>query len=272
MAVSPLIRIQKRLRKSLSWLKGALKAWIILPFYYWSKAPIGDVSDFQRRIALIERWEYSQNGEDGIIEAIFTKIRPTNKYVVEFGVEDGMQCNARHLIKNKGWKGLLMDGQTPKPGMDVKQEFITAENVEQLFAKYGVPEQFDILSIDVDGVDYWIWKAITRYRPRVVIMEYNACIPALPPRTVPYKSDFAWDKTDYYGASLGAMEKLAIQKGYTLIATDKHGVNAFFVEDRLVEGNFIRRSLEQIYRPAAFKGIAGKCHPRDTLNRPWMEV
>jgi hypothetical protein len=144
--------------------------------------------------------------------------------------------------------------------------------VEQLFIKYGVPEKPDLLSIDVDGNDYWIWKAITQFHPRVVIMEYNACIPALPPQTIPYKADFGWDKTDYYGASLGALEKLGKTKGYTLIATDKHGVNAFFVDDRLLDGNFIRRPLAEIYRPATFKGISGKCHPRDALNRPWATV
>lgn len=271
MAVSLAVRLQKRARKSLQWLGGWLRARCLLPLYVLTGTPIRDVSRFQRRIAFIERWEYSQNGEDGILEAIVAKIGTTNRFVVEFGVEDGMQCNARYLMKHKGWKGLLMDGQDPRPGSAVKKEFITAENVEALFAKYGVPEHFDLLSIDVDGNDFWIWKAITRFRPRAVIMEYNACIPALPARTIPYQPDFVWDKTDYYGASLGALERLGREKGYTLIATDRHGVNAFFVLNDLAK-HFGHRSLEEIYRPAAFKGKAGNAHPRDPLKRPWVDI
>ena len=270
--VSLFVRVRKRLNKSLDWLFGLLRVRLLLPWYRLTKQPIPDVSIFRRRVAFIERWEYSQNGEDGIIEAIFAKVGTTNRFFVEFGVEDGMQCNARYLMKHRGWKGLLMDGQDQKPGSPVRQEFITAENVEELFRKYGVPASFDLLSIDVDGNDYWIWKAIAHFHPRVVIVEYNACVPALPAKTIPYLADFAWDKTDYYGASLGALDKLGKEKGYTLIATDPHGVNAFFVEESLVEGNFIWRSLDQVYRPATFKGKVGNAHPKDPQGRPWIEV
>lgn len=251
---------------------GFFHAYVTLPIHRVFRIPIGNLNTFERRIAFIERTEYSQNGEDGIINAIFGMIGTTNNYFVEFGAEDGMQCNTRYLSKYKGWKGLLMDG-ADRPGTDVKQEFITAENINQLFAKYNVPNEFDLLSIDIDGNDYWVWKAIdSRYTPRVVIMEYNACIPYAPPVTIPYDASFSWDKTTYYGASLSAMESLGKSRGYALVATDRNGVNAFFVRNDLVSGNFVQRSGQELYHPAAFKGVQGKAHPPDTKNRPWVTV
>ncbi|NLG07438.1 FkbM family methyltransferase [Candidatus Peribacteria bacterium] len=265
-------RIVSRWRKSLDWFRGLVHVHITLRWYVLLHRPIPDIALFQRRVPFIERREYSQNGEDGIIHAIFAKIGTTKRYFVEFGAEDGLQCNTRYLSKHFGWKGLLMDGGYQNASLNLYQEFITAENIEELFQKHEVPERFDLLSIDIDGNDYWVWKAITRWHPRVVIVEYNACIPALPPVTIPYKADFAWDKTDYYGASLGALHKLGVAKGYTLIGTDKNGVNAFFVLDELVDGNFVRQPLEQLYHSAAFKGKPGLQHPRDPQNRPWVEV
>lgn len=265
-------RLYRRLLKSLAWVRGLLFVYVILPFYKIFRLPLMNLHLFARRVPFIERREYSQNGEDGIIAAIFTMIGTTNKYYVEFGVEDGIECNTRYLSKHKGWKGLLMDGSHSNPAFNLHQEFITAENIEQLFEKYDVPKEFDLLSIDIDGNDYWIWKAIQNYRPRVVIMEYNACIPYEPARTVPYDPAFQWDKTDYYGASLSALFAIAREKGYALVGTDPNGVNAFFVRDDLVRGNFHIQSPRSIYRPAAFKGKKGNKHPRDPRNRSWVTI
>ena len=267
-----LYRIRRRLQKSLQWLRGWLYASLILRIHTGLKRPIRDLSAFQRRIAFIERREFSQNGEDGIIHAIFAMIGLTNRFGVEFGVEDGMESNMRYLLTRKGWTGLQMDGHDNPPETGVKKEFITAENIEELFAKYGVPAEFDLLSIDIDGNDYWIWKAITRYSPRVVIVEYNAHIPPGESKTIPYQPDFQWDKTDYYGASLAALNKLGEEKGYTLVCTDPHGVNAFFVRTDLVPGKFAPPPWPGTYRPPSFKGKLGKGHPPDTLKRPWVTV
>ncbi|MAE81201.1 MAG: hypothetical protein CMB80_00590 [Flammeovirgaceae bacterium] len=220
----------------------------------------------------IERREYSQNGEDGIINSIFTMIGTTNKYYVEFGVEDGIESNTRYLFKHRGWKGLLMDGSHENDSLNLHKEFITAENIEELFAKHDVPKELDLLSIDIDGNDYWVWKAITNYHPRVVIMEYNAHIDPTISKTIPYKSDFCWDKTDYYGASLLALQKLGQQKGYVLLGTDCNGVNAFFVQQELVPGNFDPPNIEKLFHPPAFKGKKGNGHPADIKNRPWVTI
>jgi len=165
-----------------------------------------------------------------------------------------------------------MDGQDWPPENGVKREFITAENIEELFRKYAVPPEFDLLSIDIDGNDYWVWKTITGYRPRVVVIEYNAGAGQEKSVTIPYDPAFVWDGTDYQGASLRALERLGKEKGYTLIGTDRNGVNAFFVLQNLVEGNFVRRPLEELYHHPAFKGIPGKCHPPDPKHRPWVTI
>lgn len=255
----------------MDWFRGAFHAYITLTVYRIFGIPIRSINLFERRIPFIERNEYAQNQEDGIINAIFAKVGTTNKFFVEFGVEDGIECNTRYLSKHKGWKGLLMDGSHENAVINLHQEFITRENIEALFAKYNVPEEFDLLSIDIDGNDYWVWEAITAYTPRVVIMEYNACFPETESKTVPYAKDFAWDKTDYMGATLRALTKLGAQKGYTLVGTDSCGVNAFFVRNELAK-HFRLPPAEKLYHPAAYKGKKGLKHPADPLGRPWVEI
>jgi len=107
---------------------------------------------------------HSQNGEDGVLEAIFGRIGTTNKYYVEFGVEDGKERNTRFLEERYGWQGLLMDGGHANASINLQREFVTAENIEALFRKYRVPVEPDLLSIDLDGNDYHVWKAIERFR------------------------------------------------------------------------------------------------------------
>ena len=142
---------------------------------------------------------------------------------------------------------------------DLQEEFITAENIEQLFAKHGVPAELDLLCVDIDGNDYWAWKAITNYRARVVVVEYNPSVPPTEARVLPYDPEFVWDRTDYYGASLLALARLGEQKGYRLVACDNSGTNAFFVDKTLAEGRFERRSVEELYKPPTRRG--GEGHP-----------
>ncbi|MBT4120389.1 MAG: hypothetical protein HOG89_03485 [Candidatus Peribacter sp.] len=256
-------RMQRRVQKTTKWLAGMLHWHITLRLYRLTGKQISNLNLFERRVT-------SQNWEDGMIHALFGVIGTTDAYYVEFGTEDGTECNTKQLTR-KGWTGLLMDGRENTPESGIKQEFITAENINNLFAKYNVPTEFDLLSIDIDGNDYWVWKAIEGYSPRVVIMEYNACIPYEPAVTVPYKADFSWDKTDYYGASLSALVQLGKEKGYTLIATDCRGVNAFFVREDIAQKHFVLNAPENIFRPAMFKGKLGG-HPKDLKQRPWTEV
>jgi hypothetical protein len=208
----------------------------------------------------LEQYEgraYSQNGEDGVIAAIFKAIGVTNRYFVEFGCEQATMCNTAYLLE-QGWQGLLMDGAglSENPRAIVHKEFITADNSNGLFAKYGVPQTFDLLSIDIDGNDYWVWKAI-QHRPRVVVIEYNAHVPPHERRTILYDPRFVWTGTDYFGASLLALKELGEQKSYTLVYCERTGTNAFFVATDALPPSFIPKSIETIYRPPNY------------LNRGW---
>ena len=175
-------------------------------------------------------------------------LTPSNSFIdVE---KQGLECNTRLLSEN-GWRGFLMNGKGYLK-FDVKEEFITAENINELFKKYNVPTNFDLLSIDLDFNDYWIWKAIKGYSPRVVVIEYNASIPVNVSKVIKYDPKGKWDGTNYFGASLLALVKLAKKKGYTLIGCDNSGINAFFVRDDMVKDNFKVRSIEELYKPPAY--------------------
>jgi len=259
-------------------------------------------------INLHEEKIYSQNGEDGILEFIFSKIGTTNKFSVEFGVGNGFECNTVHLLEKKGWTGLMMDYGADQEiqwkgvlnkvwsnrnkgfsenikkyakfskkiikrkersihfKLDIKNERITAENIENLFQKYQVPENFDLLSIDIDYNDYWVWKAITKFHPRVLVIEFNSSVPPNESRVVPYEADAQWDGTNYFGASLLALKNLSLEKNYTLLGCDNNGVNAFFCKSELVK-NFKIKDIKDLYRsPKYGKKINGVCvgHPPST--------
>jgi len=200
----------------------------------------------QRSDPLItEKKIYSQNGEDGVLASIFQILGPGNKYYVEFGCEDGSERNTRGLDV-MGWKGLLMDGSHYNPAINLQKEFITVENIQSLFAKYNVPREHDLLSIDIDGNDYYVWDRLCRagprpageiqYRPRVVVIEYNAAL--APPRDaiVTYDPNFIWKKRSiYFGASICALTRLGRSLGYTLVYVESRGINLFFARTDLVQ-------------------------------------
>jgi len=194
---------------------------------------------------------FSQFGEDGIIQEIFRRIGTTNRYFVEFGVETGVETNTTYLLYND-WKGLWIDGSDEniqsirrhfsktmtKGNLTAIQGFITAENIEQLFKHGNVPVEFDLLSIDIDRNDYYVWEAITSYKPRVVIIEYNSIFRPGCHFVVEYDANAMWDGTSNTSASLEALYQLGLKKGYKLVASSFSGVNAFFVREDLVTDKF----------------------------------
>lgn len=218
---------------------------LVKPFVIWRK--IRDLNFFEQSF-------FSQSGADGIIRTIFDKIGTTNKFCVEFGIHL-TEGNTLYL-KSKGWDCLWMDASGD--GEIINKEFITAENINDLFKKYKVPKEFDLLSIDMDGNDYWVWKAIEKYSPRVVVMEYNPTIPPTESKTIKYDPNFCSEHneknemTSYYGASLLALKKLGESKGYKLITCDNMGDNAFFVRSDLIKENFEIKEIEDIYKPPKF--------------------
>ena len=211
----------------------------------------------------------SQNNEAGIIDAVLDAIPVRKKFFVEFGIghgpgdasySKGLEGNCVEL-KASGWSGLFMDAGIHPPEYEIKEEFVSDENINQLLAKYRVPADFAIISIDVDGQEYWIWKAL-RARPELVIVEYALEHGPDDAVTVPRDPAFRWDGTNYGGASLRALWKLGKDKGYTLVHANR--VNAFFVSSNLVS-NPDDFPFESMYDH-------GKIHPNDPLNRQWLKV
>lgn len=237
---------------------------------------------------------FSQNGEDGILHYIFSLIGATNKIAVEMCAGNGTECNSANLLINHGWVGLLLDGN--EDNINAGKEFyakcqetfftpptlvhawITAENVNQLIRSNGFEGEIDLLTLDLDGVDYWIWKAIDCIRPRVVVVEYHSGWGPEKSVTVPYRPDFQLDSSDpvvanYFGASLAAFVKLGWEKGYRLVGCQRYGLNAFFLRSDVGKDVFpevpasrcfevplvnVRKSSQQWFVPS--------------LNREWAEV
>jgi hypothetical protein len=180
--------------------------------------------------------KYAQFGEEAIFDHIFSNIGISKRFVVDFGagtLNSGLS-NSRHLIE-AGWKGLLMDGNPAEENDMIKKEFITKENIIDLFEKHRVPEDFDLLSIDIDGNDWWVLENIlkSKYKPRVFINEFNGCIEQGVTQVMAYNPSHSWGENDYYGASFEAFKTLGIRNGYTLI----HQIattNMIFVRDDIV--------------------------------------
>lgn len=171
--------------------------------------------------------DYSQFGESLVLNEIFKIIGTTNKYGVEFGASDGYHLSNLRMFLDMGWDGLQIEGNS-NPINNVKFEFIEKDNINDIFKKYNVPNKFDLLSIDLDGNDYWIWKELDYY-PNVVIIEYNSHFSIDESITLEYNKNHIWDGTYAYGASLKALCDLADTKGYYLYSEYKY-VDLIFVK------------------------------------------
>lgn len=176
---------------------------------------------------------YSQNGEDGVLAKIFQLIKPKLRFYVEFGAYDGMTGSNTYLLRKQGWEGLLLDRMYDIPEYKLHKEFITAENINALFDKYGVPHDLDLLSIDIDYNDFYVWKALDKkYQPAVVVIEYNAIHLPHEDKVVKYRPYFSGDGTNYYGSSLLALYRLGRSKGYSLVYAEK-GESICFLSEKI---------------------------------------
>lgn len=195
---------------------------------------------------------YSQNGEDGIIDKIFKYVGTTNKIAVEFGVSaggGGTETNTRYLA-NQGWKTHWFDieSATNLPSnCEFKQVFLTKNNIVSEFEAQEIPKEFDLLSIDVDGNDYYLREALAKYSPRVCVMEYNGTVPADQEYIMPYDEQYQWQLWQKdFGASLLSLTKQADKLGYDLVYCDSQGVNAFFIRRDL--NPFPVRTVSEAYK------------------------
>lgn len=218
---------------------------------------------------------YSQNDEDGIIQEIFRRIGVSNKIFVEFGVQDGLESNAHYLLFQE-WKGLWIEGSEQciedmqqkfypllqSGQLKCKCAFITKDNINDLIGEAGISGEIDLLSIDIDGNDFYVWEAINVINPRVVIIEYNGKFPPDCDWKMAYNENHIWDGSDWHGASLKAMEKLGRTLGYQLVGTNINGANAFFVRKDLANGNFFEpATAEELYNPSRFNIKHRSGHP-----------
>lgn len=197
---------------------------------------------------------FSQFGEDGIIDFLIKKIETKSKNFIEFGVEDYNESNTKFLLEARNWAGEIYETNKEhinniknqdlywRYNLSVKNVFVTKKNINLLvknFLEKNNINQLGLLSIDIDGVDYWIWKELTVTNPEIVIIEYNARLGYEKSIVVPYEENFQRLKKHhssiYFGASLNALYKLGIEKGYSLVGTNLNGSNAFFIKKDLIK-------------------------------------
>ena len=212
---------------------------------------------------------YSQWGEDGLLQHLVSEVPVARRVFVEFGVEDYQEANTRFLLVNDGWSGLVMDSSVEniqsirrdplfwQHNLKTAQAFVTRENIDGLLGKQGLAGDIGLLSIDIDGNDYWVWEAITGVSPAIVVIEYNARFGPQRAVTVPYDANFVREKAHpsmiYYGASLRALWLLGRRKGFALVGCNAAGNNAFFVRKDLLPASLPERTPEQAFVPSRFR-------------------
>jgi hypothetical protein len=211
---------------------------------------------------------FSQFGDDGLIQYLIGQVPIERDLFVEFGVEDYTESNTRFLLVNNNWKGLVMDADPDnirairasplywRHDLTAAQAFVTRESVNQLLASHGFAGPIGLLSIDVDGNDYWIWEALSAVDPDVVVIEYNSLFGPLRAVAVPYDPHFrraqAHHSHLYWGASLKALWLLARKKGYSLVGCNSNGNNAYFVKDGR-RGSLAVLGPEEAYMSSRFR-------------------
>lgn len=212
---------------------------------------------------------FSQWGEDGIIQALLRVIEVPNRTFVEFGVHDYREANTRFLLQNDYWAGLVLDSDPAcverirrdplswRHSLRAACHFVTAETIDGILGAAGLSGDIGLLSIDIDGNDYWVWRSISCIRPRIVICEYNSLLGPDAALTIPY--DPAFERTRahssglYYGASVRALTELAREKGYVLVAGNRAGNNLFFTREDVTPPDLPRLSPGQAWARRCFR-------------------
>ena len=222
----------------------------------------GDLAEHEFRIS-------SQWGEDGIIDYL-TNIVPINyPFFVEFGVEDYEESNTKFLLQSKNWSGLVIDSNEANVSKIKQSEyywrhnlkaacaFINKDNINRLLVANGLTGEIGLLSIDIDGNDYWVWDAITVIDPAIVVIEFNSRLGAKKAITIPYDKNFDRFKAHYsgiyYGASLKALYLLGASKGYSFVGCNSAGVNAFFVKTALMPKQLTTKRLPKDFVRGKFR-------------------
>ncbi|CAN5555494.1 hypothetical protein BH09GEM1_BH09GEM1_23550 [soil metagenome] len=206
---------------------------------------------------------FSQWGEDGIIQKLISVVPVANRTFIEFGVEDFAEANCRFLLMNNNWSGFVLDANAtwvtkllsadwlPRYELEARCTFLTRENINEVLLGSGFARDLGILSVDVDGIDYWLLEAIESYTPRILIVEYNAVFGGERCIAVPYDPILSRRAKHYselyFGASLGALAYLAKSKGCSLVGVDSAGVNAFFVRTDLLGDQLKEMAVRDVF-------------------------
>ncbi len=212
---------------------------------------------------------YSQFDEDGIILYVLSMIGFESRKVVELCCGSGHECMATNLILNHGFKGYLFEGDPKKVQAakdyfaskkncelnqpTVKVAWVAKETINEVLKDAGASGEVDLLSLDIDGNDYYVWDAITEIKPRLCVLETHDIIPSGLSLTIKYDPKFYCDASiigpeqDYRSVSLLAMKKLSERKGYRMIGAQRHGFNVFFLREDIAADRFPAVSVEQIH-------------------------
>ena len=212
---------------------------------------------------------FSQWGEDGIIQYLIGNTNISRKIFIEFGVQNYTESNTRFLLINNNWSGLVIDGGSDciayikndpiywQYNLKAVNSFITTDNINQIFLDNGIQGEIGLLSVDIDGNDYWVWQAIDSINPAIVVCEYNFRFGVSKSVTVPYNASFvrtqAHHSNIYFGASLRALCLLANKKGYVFLGCNSAGINAFFVRKDLKSDHIRELSVEEGYVAGKFR-------------------
>lgn len=229
------------------------------------------IQKFETSLSDVEFSVFSQFGDDGIIQYLISQIKPNEKFFIEFGVENYLESNTRYLLQNNNWYGFVIDGSKTnidfiknqnfywRHDLKAVNSFVTAENIN--FLLKDVPENIGLLHIDIDGNDYWIWKAINVAKADIVIMEYNSVFGCERAITVPYDPEFVRQKKHYSylyaGASILALSDLAEDKGYYFIGSNSAGNNAYFIRKEKI-GNLKPLTAREGYVESKFRESRNK--------------
>jgi hypothetical protein len=225
--------------------------------------------DHGPRLADYEFRVFSQWGEDGIIQYLIRNVAIPDKSFIEFGVESYREANMRFLLMHDNWRGLIIDGGKEniaavqaeelywRYNLTAVNSFITPSNINDLFTKYGFTGQIGLLSIDIDGMDYWVWKNISVVSPAIVVAEYNARFGSDRAVTLALDEKFTRGSAHYsmiyYGVSLAALVKLGNEKGYALVGCNSNGNNAFFVRRDLMPAGWKGLTSAEAFVPCQFR-------------------
>lgn len=244
----------------------------IKPYIEFSSAYIAEIQQQKEMLRKFEFKIFSQSGEDGILMGIFSRVGTTNKKFMEIGIGNGDECNTANLSINHGWSGLLVDGDDQQvinarnfyknySGVSVAQCFVTTDNINDLLIQNRMTGEIDLMSLDIDGNDYWVLEKVNVLNPRVVVLEYNPTFGPERSITVPYDPNFYrmnYHSSGYYhGASLTALTKLMKKRGYSLVGCDSNGYNAFYVREDVAEGIMVEIPPAKAYYPAKPRFRAG---------------